>query len=39
MKLHLLYNTAGVMGTPKGKLSDDGYEMVLPLTAYQVASN
>ncbi|KAJ3718952.1 NAD(P)-binding protein [Lentinula raphanica] len=24
--LHLLYNNAGVMGTPKGKLSSDGYE-------------
>ncbi|OKL57598.1 hypothetical protein UA08_06952 [Talaromyces atroroseus] len=24
--LHILFNNAGVMGTPKGKLSDDGYE-------------
>ncbi|KAJ4470084.1 NAD(P)-binding protein [Lentinula aciculospora] len=24
--LHVLYNNAGVMGTPKGKLSSDGYE-------------
>ncbi|KAJ5860393.1 uncharacterized protein N7529_007703 [Penicillium soppii] len=27
-KLHILYNTAGVMGTPKGKLSEDGYEYI-----------
>ncbi|KAH8805496.1 NAD(P)-binding protein [Xylogone sp. PMI_703] len=25
-RLHLLYNNAGVMGTPKGTLSSDGYE-------------
>ncbi|QKX54196.1 uncharacterized protein TRUGW13939_01281 [Talaromyces rugulosus] len=31
-KLHILYNNAGVMGTPKGKISDDGYE-------YQFAVN
>ncbi|GAW01524.1 NAD -binding protein [Lentinula edodes] len=24
--LHVLYNNAGVMGTPKGKISSDGYE-------------
>ncbi|KAJ5594877.1 uncharacterized protein N7459_001085 [Penicillium hispanicum] len=26
--LHILYNTAGVMGTPKGKVSSDGYEYI-----------
>lgn len=25
----MLYNNAGVMGTPKGKVSDDGYEYVV----------
>lgn len=27
-ELHILYNNAGVMGTPKGTLSEDGYEYV-----------
>jgi hypothetical protein len=29
-ELHLLYNNAGVMGTPKGTLLKDGYEYVRP---------
>ncbi|KAJ3992094.1 NAD(P)-binding protein [Lentinula boryana] len=32
--LHILYNNAGVMGTPKGKLSSDGYEYQWAVNAF-----